>query len=85
MKNSRKTILWYYTGFRKGGRVFPIPLATILKSACMTLENKQDNIMSMELLFARQLIPPQPDRSMAGEAAQPSSDLKKRDHPFHWT
>lgn len=85
MKNSRKTILWYYTGFRKGGRVFPIPLATILKSACMTLENKQNNVMSVELLFARQLIPPQPDRSTAGEAAQPSSDLKKRDHPFHWT
>lgn len=52
MKNSRKTILWYYTGFRKRGRVFPIPLATILKSACMTLENKQDNVMSVELLFA---------------------------------
>lgn len=39
----------------------------------------------MELLFARQLIPPQPDRSTAGEAAQPSSDLKKLHHPFHWT
>lgn len=84
IKNSRKTILWYYTGFRKGGRLFPIPLATVLKSACMTLENKQD-VMSMELLFPRQLKPPQPDGITAGEAAQPSSDLKKRHHPFHWT
>lgn len=82
--NSRKTIHWYYTGFRKGGRLFPIPLATVLKSACMTLENKQD-IMSVELLFPRQLIPPQPDGITAGEAAQPSSDLKKLHHPFHWT
>lgn len=37
--------------------------------------------MSMELLFARQLIPPQP----SGSTAQTSSDLKKLHHPFHWT
>lgn len=37
----------------------------------MTLENKQDNVMSVELLFARQLIP--------------SSNLNKLHHPSHWT
>lgn len=41
--------------------------------------------MSVELLFARQLIASQPGGSTAGEAAQPSSNLKKLHHPFHWT
>lgn len=53
IKNSRKVILWFYTGFRKGGKVFPIPLAMVLKSDCMTLKNKQHNVMSVELMFAR--------------------------------
>lgn len=85
IKNSRKPILWFYTGFRKGGKVFPIPLATVLKSDCATLKNKQDNVMSTELLFARQLIPPQTNGKTASRAAQPSSDLKKLHHLFHWT
>lgn len=40
IKNSRKAILWSYTGFRKGGKVFPIPLATVLKSDCLTLKKQ---------------------------------------------
>lgn len=51
-KNSRKAVLWCYMGFRKGGKVLPIPLATVLKSGCVTLKkSKQDSIMSVELLF----------------------------------
>ena len=85
IKNSRKAILWFYTGFRKGGKVFPIPLATVLKSDCMTLKTKQDNVMSMELLFARQLIPPEANSRTAGKTARSSSDLKKLHYLFHWT
>lgn len=85
IENSRKPILWFYTGFRKGGKLFPIPLATVLKSDCVTLKNKQDNVMSTELLFARQLIPPQTNGKIASRTAQPSSDLKKIHHLFHWT
>lgn len=31
IKNIRKAVLWFYMGFRKGGEVLPIPLATVLK------------------------------------------------------
>lgn len=85
IKNSRKPILWFYAGFRKGGKVFPIPLATVLKSDCVTLKNKQDNVTSTELLFARQLIPPQTNGKTARRTAQPSRDLKKLHHLFHRT
>lgn len=38
----------------------------------------------MELLFARQLIPPQTNGRTAGKTAWSSSDLKKLHHLFHW-
>lgn len=57
--NSRRPILWFCTGFRKGGKILPIqsnPLATVLKSDYVTHKNEQGTVNSVEFQFARQLI-----------------------------